>query len=129
MQTTKLWTIRAFALQRTLEFGFRGFWTIADAEEWRKVYFAHVDHISGECNGKFFALVDFTGYPAQRQEVANVHAACMAYARSKGLERAAHIVPDVIAKMQMDKLGNRIDNTRFANFLTRAEATAWLRHT
>jgi hypothetical protein len=124
---TKRWSIKINNPKRTMEFSFTGFWTLAEAEEWRQDYKAHVDRIAKECANKFSFLVDFTSYPAQRPEVANVHGECMAYGRSKGLIKAAHIVPDVIAKMQMDKLNKKVDNTLFENFLMRAEAEAWLR--
>jgi hypothetical protein len=124
---TKRWSIKINSLVCTMEFSFTGFWSVDEAEQWRKEYKVHVDRIAEECAGKFYFLVDFTSYPAQRQEVANIHGECMAYGRSKGLTKAAHIVPDVIVKMQMDKLNKRVDNTLFENFLTRAEAEAWLR--
>jgi hypothetical protein len=127
LRMAKRWSIRIHPAQGLMEFKFHGFWTEAEAQEWRKDYRAHVDRIAFETEGKFSFLVDLTDYPAQRKEVADINAECMGYGVSKGLKKAAHILTDVIAKMQMDKLNKQVDDTRFGNFLTRQEAEIWLK--
>ena len=120
------WWFRVHSKEKMLEFALLGFWSVDDAAKWKVSFMSQADEISLNGTRGFRLLVDMSGYPPQRKEVGECHQECMAYAMKCGLTNAAHIVKDVITKMQMEHLSRGVDTVAFGHFLTRDEAQKWL---
>jgi hypothetical protein len=121
------WTFKHNIATGVLEFALVGMWKPEDGAAWLKAFKAKTDEVTNFGNRPYKCLVDMTKYPTQTAAIAEFHKQCMVYGASKGLTKSAHVVADVITKMQHDRLSKPVEGVEFANFSDRVQAEAWLR--
>ena len=121
-----IWQFASLTQDRIMEFTLTGFWKDDDIARWEVENKRRVDDISANGTRSFRNLADLRQFPTQRKDVAERIGKCMAYNYSQGLVKSAHIVSDVIAKIQMRNIAGINRPIPLGQFLTRDEALKWL---
>lgn len=111
--------------RRILRFKLKGFWHGGVMSRFEETFQSQINELAA-LGGGFCVLVDLSEYPSQNQEVQAGHMRCMGYAIDHGMIRSAHLVDSALTDVQMRRMTQQVDPTRFAHFRTEEEALAWL---
>lgn len=111
--------------RRLLRFKLMDSWHGGVMSRFEEVFRSRIDELAG-LGGGFRVLVDLSEYPSQNQEIQEGHMRCMGYAIEHGMIRSAHLVDSALTDVQMRRMTQEVDPTRFAHFRTEEEALAWL---
>jgi hypothetical protein len=111
--------------KRVLRLDCWGLWSLALAESYAKSMNAAYDKLRGR---PWYVLAIIAKFPAQRQEVAEIHGALMASAAAAGMKRAASVVDSSMTQMQIKRLAEESRMPELAFYKSEADGLRWLLH-
>jgi hypothetical protein len=109
--------------RRILRLKVWGFWTLDEG----KAYAAEFEQKARPLIGRpWYVLADISDFPPQKNEVNELLAQPMKFARAQGMVRAANLVSSALPKMLIARISAETGLPEFSFFSAEAEALAWL---